>query len=128
MRLLIDTHALIWAVDRPAGLSPIASTLLQDPSNQLNISVATIWEIAIKVGVQKISLSQGYRPWIEKAIADLGLHVLPINLDYAEIQSSLPHHHRDPFDRLLIVQSMWERMPLVSSDTQLDSYGIARLW
>jgi PIN domain nuclease of toxin-antitoxin system len=128
MKLLVDTHVLIWAVDRPANLSATANMLLRDPSNQLSISAATIWEIAIKVGLGKLTLSQAYRQWMEKAMADLGLDVLPINLDYAEIQAALPHHHRDPFDRLLIAQSIWETMPVVSADTQLDSYGVARLW
>jgi PIN domain nuclease of toxin-antitoxin system len=73
-------------------------------------------------------LSQPYRPWMEKAIADLRLSVLSITLDYAEMQVGLPHQHRDPFDRLLVAQSLWERMPIVSIDTQLDSYGINRLW
>ena len=117
MNLLLDTHALIWYVDQDHLMSPKAYGAIANPANKLYLSAATIWEIAIKVGVRKISLSQAYRQWIDKAIVDLRLDLLPINLDYAELQAGLPHHHRDPFDRLLIAQSLWERMPLVSADT-----------
>jgi PIN domain nuclease of toxin-antitoxin system len=128
MRPLLDTHTLIWTVDQPSNLSTTVATTLQDPANERFLSAGTIWEIAIKVGLGKLTLSLPYRHWIEKAIADLGLAVLPITVDSAEVLTGLPHHHRDPFDRLLVAQSLVESMPLVSADSQLDAYGITRIW
>ena len=128
MRLLLDSHALIWALDDPARLSPRASADLRNLANQLLLSAGTLWEIAIKVGVKKLSLSLPYRQWMNKAITDLDLDVLPIELEHAEVQAGLPHHHRDPFDRLIVAQSLAERVPIVSMDAQFDSYGITRIW
>jgi len=128
VRLLLDSHTLIWAADDPARLSPLVQGLLQDPAHDRLTSAATLWEIAIKVGLGKLPLSLPYRQWMERAMADLVLTVLPITLDHAERQSSLPWHHRDPFDRLLVAQAQVEGVPLVSSDAAVDAYGITRLW
>ena len=128
MRLLIDSHTLIWAVDIPSRLSSTATTLLQNSANQLEISAATIWEISIKAGIGKLNLSQPFRPWIEKAISDLSLRVLPITVEYADAQSHLPYHHGDPFDRMMIAQSLTDALPFVSADSQFDAYGVNRIW
>jgi PIN domain nuclease of toxin-antitoxin system len=128
MRLLLDTHAVIWAVEQPARLSTGVRSALEDPSNQLLISAATVWEIAIKVGLRKLTLSISYREWMNRVIADLGATFLPISVEYADVQASLPNHHRDPFDRMLIAQARVEDVPLVSSDDTFDRYGISRLW
>ena len=129
MRLLLDAHAVIWAVDDPSKLSPRAITALQDSTNDLLVSAGTLWEISIKVGLNKLSLSMPYRPWMNQAIADLGLTVLPITVEYADVQAGLPQHHRDPFDRLLVAQAQIEQVSVVSNDALLDQYGrITRLW
>jgi PIN domain nuclease of toxin-antitoxin system len=128
MRLLIDAHALVWAVDDPSRLSPTAATALQDPANELLLSAATVWEMAIKVGLGKLTLSLPYRAWMNRAIADLGLAMLPITVEYAGAQAALPMHHRDPFDRLIIAQALTEGIPIVSADAQLPPYGITRVW
>jgi len=85
MRLLVDSHAVLWAVDEPSRLSPQAVSALEDPANQLLLSAASIWEIAIKVGLGKLSLSMPYRQWMNRAIADLGLTMLPITVEYADV-------------------------------------------
>jgi PIN domain nuclease of toxin-antitoxin system len=128
VRLLLDSHALIWSVEQPAKLGPKAVSALQDPGNDLLLGAGSIWEIAIKVGLKKLTLSLPYRAWIEKAIADLGLSILPITVEYADAQAVLPNYHRDPFDRLLVAQAQVEGVPLVSDDVALDSYGITRIW
>jgi PIN domain nuclease of toxin-antitoxin system len=128
VRLLLDTHSLIWAMDDPTKLSGPASTALQDPANDLLLSAATVWELAIKVGQGKLKLSLPYRQWMEKAIADLELTILPVTVEYGERQSSLATHHKDPFDRLIIAQALVEGMGVVSSDTAFDAYGITRVW
>ena len=128
MRLILDSHVLLWAVDDPVRLSPTATALLQDPANELLVSAATIWEMSIKVGLGKLTLSQPYRAWMTQALADLGATILPITVEYADAQAALPFHHRDPFDRLIIAQTLVEGISVVSDDGQFDAYGVSRLW
>ena len=129
MRHLVDSQSLIWYVDQDHFLSRAAHAAISDPVNELLLSAATVWEIAIKVGLKKLSLSLPYRQWMDKAIADLGLRILPITVEYADTQVSLARNqHRDPFDRLLVAQALVERAPIVSSDAALDQYGVRRIW
>lgn len=128
MRLLLDTHALIWAVDQPDRLGSRARPALEDAANEVVISAATIWEIAIKTGLGKLTLSVPYREWMDRAIADLRSTILPITVEYADVQARLPSHHRDPFDRMLIAQAMAEKIPLVANEEKFDEYGVSRLW
>ena len=128
MRLLLDTHALIWYVDQDHLLSASAHAAITDSANDLLLSAGTIWEIGIKVGLNKLSLSMPYREWMNKAIADLGLTLLPISVEYADVQAGLPRHHGDPFDRLLAAQARVENIPLISSDPVFDRYGLTRIW
>ena len=128
MRLLLDTHALIWYVDQDHLLSASAHAAITDPANELLLSAGTIWEIGIKVGLNKLSLSMPYREWMNKAIGDLGLTLLPITVEYADVQAGLPRHHGDPFARLLAAQARVEDIPLVSSDPIFDRYGLTRIW
>lgn len=128
MRLLIDSQSLIWYVDHDHLLSPAAHAAITDPNNDLLLSAATIWEIAIKVGLKKLSLSMPYRQWMNQAMSDLGMTVLPITVEYTDVQVNLPRHHGDPFDRLLVAQSQVENIHLVSADPVFDQYGINRLW
>jgi PIN domain nuclease of toxin-antitoxin system len=128
VRLLLDTHTLIWTMDDPSKLSGPATLALQDPANDLLLSAATVWELAIKIGQKKLTLSLPYRTWMEKAITDLGLALLPITVEYAERQAALPAHHKDPFDRMIIAQALLEGVGVVCSDTAFDAYGITRVW
>jgi len=128
VRLLLDTHVVIWWVDQDNLLSAPAHAAITDPANELLISAATIWEIAIKIGIGKLSLSLPFREWMLHAIRDLRAVILPITVEYADVQASLPQHHGDPFDRLVIAQAIVEQIPVVSSDPVLDEYGVKRLW
>jgi PIN domain nuclease of toxin-antitoxin system len=128
VKLLLDTHSLIWAVDQPSLLGPQAKTALEDLANSLMLSAATIWEIAIKVGINKLTLSLPYRQWMTRAMNDLGVTILPVTVEYADVQATLPLHHRDSFDRLLIAQALVENVPLVSNETLFEQYGISRVW
>jgi len=128
MLALLDSHTVIWAQDSPVKLGGAAAIALQDAESVLLLSVGTIWEIGIKVAIGKLKLSLPYRPWIERAIHDLDLLVLPLSLDHAERQTTLPFHHRDPFDRLLAAQSLVENISLISCDAIFDAYGVARIW
>ena len=128
MRLLLDTHALIWAVEQPNRIGAAARSVLEDASNELLVSAASIWETSIKVSLGKLSLALPYRHWMTQAISDLGAVVLPITIDCAETQSTLPWRHRDPFDRMLASQALVEQVPLVSGDEVFDQYGVQRMW
>ncbi|HTU19138.1 MAG TPA: type II toxin-antitoxin system VapC family toxin [Gemmataceae bacterium] len=128
MKILIDTHTLFWSVDDPAKVSAVAMAAIQPLTNDVLLSAASIWELAIKVGLGKMSLSLPYRQWMEKAITDLKLMVLPVTVEYADRQSLLPPHHKDPFDRLMIAQALVERIPIASADAVFDPYGVTRIW
>ena len=128
MKLLLDSHTLIWAADDPAKLTALAQGLLQDPSHDRLLSAASLWEIAIKFSLGRLPLSLPYRQWMEKAIVDLGLVVLPITLDHTDRQATLPWHHRDPFDRMLVAQAVEEQIPLISADRALRAYPVEILW
>jgi PIN domain nuclease of toxin-antitoxin system len=128
MRILLDTHALIWFVDQHQLLSPPAHSAITDPANQVLVSAASIWEIAVKVALGKLSLSLPYKQWANSALNHLGATVLQITVDYTEPLTTLPTHHRDPFDRLLIAQAVVEQIPIVSKDAAFDAYSVRRLW
>jgi PIN domain nuclease of toxin-antitoxin system len=124
VRLLLDTHTLFWSVDDPSKVSAPAMAALVDPTNERLLSAATIWELAIKVGQGKITLSMAYRLWMETAITDF----LPVTVAYAERLAGLPPHHKDPFDRLIIAQSLVDGISVVSADVAFDLYGVTRIW
>jgi PIN domain nuclease of toxin-antitoxin system len=128
MRHLIDSQSLIWYVDQDHLLGAAAHAAITNPANDLLLSAATVWEIGIKVGLGKLTLSLPYRQWMDRAIADLGLWLLPITVEYADVQAGLPRHHADPFDCLLVAQAMVERVAVISSDPQLDASGVTRIW
>lgn len=128
MRLLLDSHILLWAVDQPSQLSAAAALALQDPANDLLVSAGSIWEIAIKVRLKKLTLSQPFKQWMNTGLTDLAATVLPITVDYVDLLTTLPLHHRDPFDRVIVAQAIVEHVPIVSSDPALDPYGVQRVW
>lgn len=128
MRLLLDTHAWLWFVLGDVSLSPTARGLIEDPINQKQISPASYWEIAIKISVGKYALPVPYDQFMLDAIDGQGFTVLPLLAVHTSLLCSLPFHHRDPFDRLLIAQAKSEGMSVVSGDAVLDMYGVNRLW
>jgi PIN domain nuclease of toxin-antitoxin system len=125
---LLDAHTLLWSQDDTTRLSAVAAATLSDPAHDRLVSITTIWEIGIKVAIGKLPLSKPFRVWMDTAITDLAASVLPVTLDHIERQTQLDFHHRDPFDRLLIAQALVEDIPLISSDTQFDIYGVKRIW
>jgi PIN domain nuclease of toxin-antitoxin system len=94
----------------------------------LLLSVASLWEISVKVSIGKLTLAQPYDIFVPQQLTDNDIVVLPISLAHLGVVSTLPFHHRDPFDRLLIAQAMIERLPIVSTDTAFDAYSVKRLW
>jgi PIN domain nuclease of toxin-antitoxin system len=128
MRILLDSHALLWFVEDDPQMPESIKQIIENDENEKYLSIATIWELSIKYGLGKLQLSQPVKTYIPLAMKRNGLILLRISARHALRVSELPHHHKDPFDRLLVAQSLLESMPLVSADAILDAYGISRLW
>ncbi|MDN3568590.1 type II toxin-antitoxin system VapC family toxin [Paeniroseomonas aquatica] len=122
MRLLLDTHILLWALDKPARLDGGTRALLEDPANEVLFSAASIWEIAIKARLGRADFP--VRPdQIAQAARGTGFTELPVRAEAAARVADLPLHHRDPFDRLLVAQAMLEPMRLYTADPLLPPYS-----
>ena len=128
MNLLLDTHAFLWFVNADAQLSKTTKTLIEDPGNRKWISIATCWEICIKSGLGKLKLGEKAATFLPRELTTNHFDLLEITLAHAIHVESLPHFHKDPFDRLLIAQSVVESIAIVSNEIQLDAYGITRFW
>ncbi len=128
MNVLLDTHAFLWFCQDDPSLSATARATMEDPLNRKLVSVTSCWEIAIKTGLGKLHLGEPSGTYIPNALARTGFELLPIKLSHATAVESLPLHHKDPFDRLLVVQAIIEVMPIISVDAVLDSYGVTRIW
>lgn len=128
MRLLLDTQAFLYFVlDNPA-LGRRALNLIRDTDNERLLSIASFWEIAIKVSIGKLSLAQPFDVFLAQQVDVNVLTMLPISIEHVATLSTLPFHHRDPFDRMLVAQSMVEGLPIVSGDAAFDQYGVQRIW
>lgn len=128
MKLLLDTHAFLWFVTDDPQLSAPAKAAIADPNNEILISPASYWEIAIKVSIGKYPLTVPYEQFITQGIKGNNFVILPIEVKHTAVIPTLPHHHGDPFDRLIISQAMEEQVKVVSADTQFDAYPVQRLW
>lgn len=128
MRLLLDTHAFLWFVLNDRQLSGRALAAISDSANDVLVSPATYWEIAIKVSRGSYTLNTPYQDFIQDNIAANDFEILPIEVQHTAVVATLPFHHKDPFDRLLIAQALVEGMPLVSNEALFDAYGVQRLW
>jgi len=128
MRLLLDTHAVLWFATGHSALSPAARAQATNPANEVLVSHVTAWELAIKTGIGKLKLDRELSLWLERYVVGNGFGALPIELDHVVAVARLPHHHGDPFDRLLVAQCEAENLALVSRDSMFDAYGIKRVW
>ena len=127
MNLLLDTHAFLWLVEGDTKLSTNARQLIEDTSSVSFLSIASVWEMAIKVSLGKLTLRQPLAEYISYYLAINGFTLLPVTIAHTSTIVSLPFHHRDPFDRLLVAQALVEDMSLVSRDAILDNYGVVRV-
>src|SRR5689334_5692795 len=128
MNLLLDTHAWLWFVLGDPQLSTTARKQIEDPANLKFVSPASYWEIAIKISLGKYALASPYSEFIRRAIAGNGFGIQHLLPTHTEQVSTLPFHHRDPFDRLLIAQALVEKMTLVSADRAFIPYGVTVIW
>jgi PIN domain nuclease of toxin-antitoxin system len=125
---LLDTHTFLWFVLNDSNLAPQAKLTIEDPANLLLISPVSYWEIAIKISAGKYRLNRSYEEFWRKGMQENAIGLLPIELRHTSRLLSLPFHHKDPFDRLLVAQALTEQIPLLSGDPTLDAYGIQRVW
>jgi PIN domain nuclease of toxin-antitoxin system len=122
LKLLLDTHLLLWAAGQPDQLSATASTLLSDPGNELLFSSASLWEIAIKHGLGRQDFKVNPR-LLRRGLLDNGYRELPITSEHAVAIDSLPSIHKDPFDRILVAQAIVEGITLVTADPLIMQYS-----
>ncbi len=127
---LLDTHTFLWMADSSDRLGSNALSLILDPNNELILSIASVWEIAIKVSLtnSKLYLPEPFDVFIPNQLALKSLRLLNFKIAHTNIVATLPFHHRDPFDRMLIAQAMVEGVPIISVDSLFDTYSVTRLW
>jgi len=128
MRLLIDTHSLLWFCEGSSALSVAAREAMEDETHTRYVSHATAWELAIKISLGKLKLSVDYDLFFSKVLPANGFELLPPQTAHYQALISLPKHHGDPFDRLMIAQAQVEGLTLVSFDSQFSHYGVPILW
>jgi PIN domain nuclease of toxin-antitoxin system len=127
MNLLLDTHAFIWFLDGDRNLSIKARKYIENPANVNFISIASLWEIAIKVSIDRMKLAGPYEKIIEQ-IYDNGFDIMPVKFEHTLLISKMDFHHRDPFDRLIISQALSENFTIISKDKCFDVYKVKRIW
>ena len=128
MKLLLDTHTFIWWDSEPAKISPTVLTLCQDGANTILLSVASVWEMQIKLQLGKLKLKLPLEKVIKSQQQVNNIEILPVNLKHVLALESLPAHHKDPFDRLLIAQANAEDAVLVSRDSVFTRYPVNVVW
>jgi len=127
MKAILDTHTFLWAIADDKRLSPQAKRVYAGP-HDLWLSLASVWEILLKVQSGKLPLPEPAGPYLVKKLGQNRIEVLPITLDHVLEIENLPLHHRDPFDRMLVAQSIHERMPLVTADPLFEKYPVEIIW
>lgn len=128
MKLLLDTHTFLWWVADDAALSRRARAAIADAGNECLLSLASCWEMAIKLSLGKLTLDGKLDRFLPEQLAANGFLTLPVELAHVARVADLPFHHRDPFDRLLAAQALEEAVPIVSADTVFRHYGVTRIW
>ena len=125
MRILLDSHALLWWLNDSPRLSPAADAAIAHPDHEVLVIAASLWEIAIKVHLGKLP---GVPVDLLAHLQDQEFEILPITGAHAQRAGALPNHHKDPFDRMLVAQAQAEGIPLISNEAIFDGYGVSRIW
>jgi PIN domain nuclease of toxin-antitoxin system len=128
MNILLDTHAYLWFIGGDGNLSQSSRDAIEDPLNLKIISVASLWEITIKHSIGKLDLHNGIQPVLTEHITSNGFDLLSIEVGHLVKLGTMPMHHRDPFDRLLIAQAMSDNLAVCSADAIFSTYDIDRIW
>ena len=128
MRVLLDTHALVWALGEPDRLSSRARATIADQSTVVFVRLTSAWERAILQSLDRVRLTVPLGTLFTEGFAALRFHLLPIRLPHIARVADLPRHHRDPFDRLLVATALAERLTVVSTDRAFARYGVPVVW
>jgi PIN domain nuclease of toxin-antitoxin system len=128
MSLLLDTHSFLWFIMGSLRLSGTARALIEDDAHDKLLSTASLWEMAIKLSLGRLTLAEPFGVLIPHQLRVNGIEILNVDIDHLAVLTTLPFHHRDPFDRLIIAQAIMEQFPIVSVDPAFDAYPIERLW
>ena len=128
MNILLDTHTFLWWVAEDAQLSLRAKEIIANPDNKIYFSVVSAWEIIIKVGIGKLSLSESPETYIPSRITANQFEILAVQMSHILKINSLPNFHKDPFDRLLIAQSLVEDLSLLTVDNAIAQYPVKTIW
>ena len=128
MRILLDTHTLLWAAFDEDSLSPRARRLIQSPDSEIIVSAATAWEITTKFRLGKLDFARDLAENFISEVTAAGYLLLSISPEHAVRAGLLPGDHKDPFDRMLAAQAIHENIPLLSNDSQLDVFGVRLEW
>ncbi|PVZ12950.1 type II toxin-antitoxin system VapC family toxin [Actinomycetospora cinnamomea] len=123
MRLLLDTHTVLWSLGRPGRVGTAAREALTASASEVVVSVVSLWEIAMKTSIGKLRVDLD----VEAAVTGLGIRVLDVRAEHARAVADLPLHHRDPFDRMLVAQARYEGLTLVTADRRFEAYSVAVL-
>lgn len=128
MRLLLDTHAFIWLWEDISKIPPRVLAACEDPENQLYLSIASIWEMQIKVAVGRLSFQQPLSEIIEQQKNENGISILPVSLAHVWQLAKLPMYHNDPFDRMLVAQACADQLALITADRHIERYAVELFW
>jgi PIN domain nuclease of toxin-antitoxin system len=128
MRALLDTHAFLWWITDSPRLSSRVREIIADGRNELFFSAASGWEIGIKARLGRVEIPGDLERFLTEQLSQNAIQVLPIYLSHALRTYTLPGHHRDPFDRLLVSQALLERLPIMSADSQISRYPVETIW
>lgn len=128
MKVLLDTHTFLYFISGSPDLSNVARTAIETPNNQRFLSIASLWEISIKVSIQKLQVGMSMSELIRRQVHGNAIEILQIEPHHLDQCVTLPFHHKDPFDRLIIAQSFSENMPLVTKDSAFRTYGLSMIW
>jgi PIN domain nuclease of toxin-antitoxin system len=128
MAYLLDTHTFLWFIIDDSALSSSAKMLIENPEHTVYLSIASIWEMAIKISLGKLEMPTPFDEFINVQIYKNSISLLGITTRHVGTVVTLPFHHRDPFDRLIVAQSLVEQLPIIGVDSIFDAYGVKRYW
>lgn len=128
MKILLDTHTFMWYITDSPQLSKNAKQLIENENTEKLLSLASVWEMGIKHSIGKLNFVQPFMEFIKEQLLITNIGLLGIDFEHIEVITTLPLHHRDPFDRIIIAQAILEGIPVIGADVMFDAYGITRFW
>jgi PIN domain nuclease of toxin-antitoxin system len=128
MKILMDTHAFLWFIEGDNNLSDAARSLIENNQYQKRLSIASLWEMSIKASLNRLELKTTFPNLIQNYVCNNGFDILSINAEHLEQLKRLPYYHKDPFDRLIIAQSLTENIPIITKDELFKRYTENLLW